>query len=499
MRNFRIFLIIFCLILGNHCFAAKAWLNDLRSLYLSKQANIYEINIRTFNSLDKNGNGIIEQGEQRGNFINAIKRLDELADAGINTIKIMPVLPVSKTKAMGTAGSLYAPVEFNKINPQLQSSKTSAYDDMVKFVSACHKRKLRVIVELPCCAGYDLYVKNPKLFFKDASGSLLSPEGDHDKFVLNPQSDDVYRLYKDFIINMFDIGVDGISFEMPETKPLSFWKKLLADVRKLDSEMLFIAETRSDSKELFNGYMPILSKSQLLDAGFDGYSGEYKNIKDLNKEFFNIAKSDFSASQKSAVLADFSPYYMISPAITKGSDYAKQLIWLLSALPVNLHYLDGFTTGDNYMYTLSNKKASYSLTDDKYYSMKRGQMDIYNFSRKPEGSDYTLFADYVVVNKFRIMAAETISKGNFNILKTNNSNILAYSRSFNGSTVIIIANTAKSEFEKIKIKVPKINSDIYSIPIKVAANVPVISKGEIVTNMAPFETQVMLFQNFNIK
>ena len=166
---------------------------------------------------------------------------------------------------------------------------------------------------------------------------------------------------------------------------------------------------------------------------------------------------------------------------------------------MNSYYLDGFTTADNYMYTLSNKKAASSLTDDKMYSMDRGQIDIYNFSRKPGGLNYDIYTDFVVANRFKIMAAETLSKGSFVPLKTSNSNIIAYARNYNNSTVIIIANTEKTEFENIKIKVSKLNNELFAVPIKVSQNVPTVSKGEIETNLAPLETQVILFQQFALK
>ena len=89
-------------------FAEEVWVNNLRRLFTNNQAVIYEINIRTFNAQDTNKNGIIDfdDAEESGTFLNAIDRLDELKAKGINTIHVMPITPVGKTKALGTAGSL---------------------------------------------------------------------------------------------------------------------------------------------------------------------------------------------------------------------------------------------------------------------------------------------------------------------------------------------------------------------------------------------------------
>lgn len=47
---------------------------------MNNESVIMEINIRSFNSQDIDGDGFIREdiGEVRGNFINAIDRLDEL-------------------------------------------------------------------------------------------------------------------------------------------------------------------------------------------------------------------------------------------------------------------------------------------------------------------------------------------------------------------------------------------------------------------------------------
>ena len=141
LSRFKIFLLtlFITLFITQQAYAAnQPWVNDLRKLFLSNSATIYELNIRTFNANDKNGNGIIEfdQDEESGNFINAIDRLDELKNNNINTIHVQPITPIGKTKALGTAGSLYAAAGFDSINPQLKSPKSSLSieDQARKFI-----------------------------------------------------------------------------------------------------------------------------------------------------------------------------------------------------------------------------------------------------------------------------------------------------------------------------------------------------------------------------
>ena len=174
--------------------AQQVWVNDLRKLFLSNGASIYELNIRTFNADDKNGNGIIEfdEGENSGTFINAIQRLDELKDAGINTIHVQPITPVGKTKALGTAGSIYAASSFNTLNPQLKdkNSTLSLEEQARKFFAEAHKRNIRVIVDLPACGAYDLYLQHPELFVKDKNNQPVVPSDWTDVRLLNAGSEE---------------------------------------------------------------------------------------------------------------------------------------------------------------------------------------------------------------------------------------------------------------------------------------------------------------------
>ena len=166
--------------LTQSAFSADVWVNDLRRMYTRNSSVIYEINLRTFGAQDIDKNGIIdfENGEESGTFLNAIPRLSELAQKGINTIHVLPITPVGKTKALGTAGSLYSASSFNTINPQLVSDKSAlpAKAQAQKFINEAHKLGIRVIIDLPSCGSYDLYMQRPELFVKDKSGQpVLEP------------------------------------------------------------------------------------------------------------------------------------------------------------------------------------------------------------------------------------------------------------------------------------------------------------------------------------
>ena len=191
------------------------WHNDLRTLFLRNGAIIYTINIRTFNAKDLNGNELIDENEESGNFINAIDELDNLSKMGINTLHILPITPVGKIKAFGTAGSLYAMSGFDSINPQLLSKYISSNGILQakRFVKECHKRNIRVIVDLPSCGAYDLYVEHPEYFVKDENNSPVVPLDWTDVRLFDcgdekQVNEDLFLLHKKFIDMVISIGAD---------------------------------------------------------------------------------------------------------------------------------------------------------------------------------------------------------------------------------------------------------------------------------------------------
>lgn len=515
MRDFRnIFLVLFIsLLFATKTFADTIWSNDMKSFFLANKAIIYSINIRTFNASDKNGNGIIEEelGEERGTFLNAIERLDELALLGVNTINLMPISPVGNVKALGTAGSLYAISNFDEINPQLKSpkSKLSINDEMKQFISECHKRNIRVIVELPSCAAYDLYLTNPDLFLKDAKQNPIVVSDWTDVRLLDAGSNekinqDVFNLYQNFVDMMLNLDVDGIVANNPSMKSYAFWNKLIHDVKVRNPEFLFLAQASSSTKPMPSDSSVFTPYNKLLDAGFDGYYGNYSNLKNFKDAGKLIAcvKSDIEISNKYAktksVIGNFATHDEISPILTNGPEYSKMIIWLNSTLPLNAYYIDGFSSGDNYLYPLANKKASKSFTDDDYYFMHRGQLDIFNFSRRPGGKQYDILKKFLTANKLKNNSQNIISDGDFVALRTSSSSVFAYSRNLNKTSIVVIGNLDFKNEQNVNVYIPKQLSELPSVPIEVN-NMPQILKGKIQTKLNPGEVIVLYFGAFKTK
>lgn len=439
--------------------------NDLRTKFLNNEAVIYEINIRTFSAFDKNGNDIIEfeKGDTSGNFINAIVRLDELKDYGINAIHLMPVNPVGKLKALGTAGSVYGMTEIAGIEPSIvdSSSKLTDKQQLKKFISEAHKRGIRVFIDLPACGSYDYSLKNPELFLFDKKGEPVIPVDWTDvrlfKTVekdgsLNRKLVDEHKKYIDMII---EAGADGIRADVAPIKPQEFWEEIIQYARSKDPEFMFLAEV-AEAWAPPKVPSPTANHIKLLEAGYDGYYGNCLNFLNFKspKEFakiFAVIEKFAKKGEKKTIIGCFDTHDLKSAYVT-SKNYAESIMYMNATLPVNPYYVDGFQSGDKYDYKFSGKIADKTYTDSNIYYTHKNQLDIFNFSRKPGGDLPEMKGKLKESLSYRKSLGDIVTKGSFNMVKTTNKKVFAYNRELNGEGVIVLVNTNQQNAETAKIK-----------------------------------------------
>lgn len=474
------------------------WHNDLRSQFLQNKSIIYAINIRTFNAKDTNKNEIIDINEESGNFLNAINRLDEIQNMGINTLHLLPITPVGKLKALGTAGSVYALADFGSLNPQLKApdSTLSINEQAKKFISECHKRNIRVIIDLPSCGAYDLFITHPEYFVKDTSGQPIIPLDWTDIRVFNTNEEDVYLQHKEFVDMIMTLGADGIRADVATMRPYSFWEDLIKYARSRDNEFMFLAEASNAWTEAPSQYAPFTTYDKLLQAGFDGYYGDFFNLKNwkTSKELINSVKFNQKIynTQKKTVIGSFTTHDETSPILINGSEFSKMMIWLNATLPLNSYFVDGFPTGDDYDYSWANKKASQSYTDDEYYFNHKGKFDLFNFSRRPGGTDKSIYNEFVLANKFKQYYMDELSSMKFIPLKTTSKSVFAYTRSNKDFMIVVIGNLDFKTSQTVTVKLHGVNQKTKYIDLRLNRHIsPNFQQGKFTTELKAGDIQVL--------
>ncbi len=494
------------------CSAREAWSNDLRTLFAGNRSVIYALNIRSFGAVDKNGDDIIVplSGDTQGTFLNAVPRLKELTKLGINTIYLLPVTKTGKLKALGTAGSLYALDSFEKLSPLLddRSNPMSVEQEAKLFIDEAHKLGLRVIIDIPSCGSYDMSLEQPDLFIRDKDGNAVVPADWTDVRLFKVYDEDgklnraLVENYQKMIKMLQDIGADGVRADVAAIKPYEFWKEVIDYARMKDPQFLFIAEACPAWTNPVKQWCKYESVQRLLEAGFDGYYGDWANFSDFSKskDIMKRVKSDLKISKEfnnqKSNMSSFATHDQQSVIVRGGVPLWEMITWLNVTLPMNPYFLDGYVTGDSYIYRYENKKADTSSTDDDYYFVHRGKFDIFNLSRRPAGNYSELKEKFLKAMKFKYWAKSVLIDGEFVEFKTNNPDVFAYARRNGDDAVVVVGSLNKEHEIDANVYIRNLKDTSFISPVKMG-EAPIVKRGKMLVSLKPYEVQVYMLNKVN--
>ena len=520
--------------------------NNLRTMIQNNESVMMAIIPRTFTAQDTDNNERISllKGEKTGTLLSAISRLDEIKDLGINALHLLPIHPPGFKNAMGTAGSLYSPARFVEedgtlaIDPIIveKDDPRTPSEQLKAFIDECHKRDIKVMIDLPSCASTSWFESEPELMAFGRNGEDKTPQGWADIRMFEPWEDETLRtlnpklleMHKQYVDACIDLGIDGIRADVARAKPTEFWDILIPYSHEKDPEFAWLAESYTYECASPQVNMPYDRPEDLLRAGFDEYYGQYHIFHEWNsnKEFVDYIKLNLDMSQRldsgKTCLGSFLTHDDVSSMKHGGENFCNMTTIIQSTIPMcNPYFVDGFQSGDEYDYCYSHedddetvtykvveadseeakgvqplekrdgyKDYQYSPKDDKpgvirapYYEMDhhKFKLDIFNHSRKPGGN----YPDIGRVMK------ETLKMRNENkdLFADRNSvfialakygdttdHIIAYARHNNGRTALVVAN-----------KNPNIRMTGTVI-------VPGLKENQVLKNMAPVYGETSEFQ-----
>lgn len=453
--------------------------NNLKTLFNNNEAKILAIIPRTFNAKDLNGNEYIDGNEQRGTFLNAIDRLDEVKAQGFNTLHVLPIHPPGRMKAMGTAGSLYSPKDMLKIDPNLIDPNDPRTDkeQFKAFIDECHKRGIKVMLDMPSCASYDMFLEKPELMAMERDGLAKTPQGWNDIRMFQPWEDEGKRtlnpklleLHKQYVDMCIDLGIDGIRSDVARAKPVEFWDVIIPYSHMRDPEFAWLAETYTYEDASPQANMPYDRPEDSLRAGYDAIYGQYHIFHEWTTAttFMDYVKEQLDMSYRlpkgKSLIGSFATHDDISPMFHGGAEYCNLTMGLQATLPMlNPYIVDGYQTGDDYLYPYEDKYNPETQTDSHIMTVHRGRLDIFNPSRKPGGTQPEIGEFMTSAFALKDKYADVINKGTFiELNKENDKNdqIITYARHYNGKTLLVVANKNINRSVACKIKVPTLKAN----------------------------------------
>lgn len=452
--------------------------NNLRSLFTTNSAKILAIIPRTFTAEDKNGNEYIDQNEKAGTFLSAISRLDEIKSEGFNTLHVLPINPPGKQKALGSAGSIYAPEDLLKFDPVLidKNDPRSDKEQFKAFVDECHKRDIKVMVDMPSCASYDLYIEKPELMAIE-NGIPKTPQGWEDIRMFQPWDDEGKRTlnpalleyHRQFVDLMIDSGVDGIRADVARAKPVEFWDIIIPYSRKRDPQFGWLAETYTYEDASPQANMPYDRPEDSLRAGFDAYYGQYhifhewQGAKDLHDYVIDNLNLSYRVDPGKSLIGSFATHDDVSPMFHGGKLFCNMTTGLQVTLPMmNPYFVDGYQSGDYYMYDYNGKTNPNTTTDNDEMFVHNGKLDIFNLSRKPGGKEPEIGKFMTACFEFRDKYSDIIKRGSYIVLdkeKDKRDQIIAFARHRQGKTLLVLANKDVNRPIGCEIKIPTLKEN----------------------------------------
>lgn len=204
----------------------------------SKNANIYEVNIRQFT--------------KEGSFKAFEEHIDRLHKMGVDILWFMPINPIGEKNRKGSLGSYYSISDYTAVNPEF-----GTIDDFRSVVKKAHSLGMHVIIDwVANHSAWDNKWANehPDWYKQDSLGNFISPFDWTDVISLNYKNKELrnamIEAMKFWIINC---NIDGFRCDVAEMVPVDFWNEARVELDKTKKVfMLAEAEVPVHHKKAFD-------------------------------------------------------------------------------------------------------------------------------------------------------------------------------------------------------------------------------------------------------
>jgi alpha-amylase len=397
--------------------------NDQKDLYnsfnldLVKDGVIYEANIRQYS--------------ESGKFQDFTKDIYKLKDLGVKIIWLMPIHPISKINRKGALGSYYSISDYKAVNPEFGNK-----DDLDELIKEAHKHDMLVILDwVANHTGWDhKWIENkPDYYTKNENGEITDP--------INPSTGESWGWTDVADLNFDNMEmqnemieameywvkvhkIDGYRLDAAHSCPASFWKKSIERLKKIKN-VLMLAE----SDGYHTGGFELI---ELFDMSYN-WSGHHV----LNKIYKKENNSEDLKININRNLNDYSSKHVLMN-FTSNHD---ENTW---AGTVFDRYGDGVKTFAALTYFLPGIPLIYN--GQEYGLNKRLEFFEKDFIPKKQSDFYEFYSNLNSLKKENNLL-DIDSEIKFEIIETNNKNLICYKRTKNNDSMYFVANLSEESQE----------------------------------------------------
>ncbi len=246
----------------------KPFVSDVVHADWSKNAVIYEVNIRQFTP--------------EGTFNAFAEHLPRLKQLGVDILWLMPINPIGVKNRKEPLGSYYSVRDYKDVNPEFGN-----LDDFKNLVTKAHELGFHVIMDwVPNHSSWDnkLATEHPDWYVKDAKGNFIPPLGFDWTDVI--QFDWKNLELQDYMLNALkfwvDLGIDGFRVDHPHLTPPEFWVKVRSELTKI-RPVFMVAENEEQTAFLEKGFD--MSYAWELHHLMNSIAQGKDSVKSLNKYY----------------------------------------------------------------------------------------------------------------------------------------------------------------------------------------------------------------------
>ena len=382
-----------------------------------KDGVIYEANIRQYS--------------ESGKFQDFTKDIYKLKDLGVKIIWLMPIHPISKTNRKGTLGSYYSISDYKAVNPEFGNK-----DDLDELIKEAHKHDMLVILDwVANHTGWDhKWIENkPDYYTKNENGEITDP--------INPSTGESWGWTDVADLNFDNMEmqnemieameywvkeheIDGYRLDAAHSCPASFWKKSIKRLKKIKN-VLMLAE----SDGYHTGGFELI---ELFDMSYN-WSGHHV----LNRIYKKENNSEDLKLNINRNLNDYSSKHVLMN-FTSNHD---ENTW---AGTVFDRYGDGAKTFAALTYFLPGIPLIYN--GQEYGLNKRLEFFEKDFITKKQTDFYEFYSNLNSLKKENNLL-DIDSEIKFEIIETNNKNLICYKRTKNNDSMYFVANLSEESQE----------------------------------------------------
>ena len=382
-----------------------------------KDGVIYEANIRQYS--------------ESGKFQDFTKDIYKLKDLGVKIIWLMPIHPISKTNRKGTLGSYYSISDYKAVNPEFGNK-----DDLDELIKEAHKHDMLVILDwVANHTGWDhKWIENkPDYYTKNENGEITDP--------INPSTGESWGWTDVADLNFDNMEmqnemieameywvkeheIDGYRLDAAHSCPASFWKKSIKRLKKIKN-VLMLAES--------DGYHT--GGFELIELFDMSYNCSVHHV--LNRIYKKENNSEDLKININRNLNDYSSKHVLMN-FTSNHD---ENTW---AGTVFDRYGDGAKTFAALTYFLPGIPLIYN--GQEYGLNKRLEFFEKDFITKKQTDFYEFYSNLNSLKKENNLL-DIDSEIKFEIIETNNKNLICYKRTKNNDSMYFVANLSEESQE----------------------------------------------------